>query len=89
MDAVTSVALADFGGGVMALAVFGGGGFSADGGSVFWRVAAAANSEGANFGGFGCVGIGRWSNEAVDALVVRRRWAASFIVGGRDGYHWN
>ena len=42
----------------MLLAVFGGWGFSAGGGSVFWRAAAAADSAGANFGGFGCVGLG-------------------------------
>ena len=41
----------------MAQAVFGGGGFSADGGSVFWRVAVV--STGAFFFGvFGCVGLG-------------------------------
>ena len=58
----------------MMLAVFGGWGFSAGGGSVFWRAAAAAaDSAGANFGGFGCVGLGGWSSEAVDALIVQRR----------------
>ena len=40
----------------MALAVFGGVGFSTEGGGVFWHTAAAV-SVGGFFGGFGCVGL--------------------------------